>query len=655
MEDNSKYREIFLEESDEYLQVLNDGMLLLEGDPTDKDALNDIFRAAHTLKGMAATMGYNSMASLTHSMETALELFRGGKNKINQRIISLIFKTIDKLSENVEMIRNEDYSDLDIDDLVNDLANTTIEGNGEIEDNTLITYDEDESNNMIIKEAKAQGFNAFRIKVKLDEKTMLKSARAYLVVNRLEQDGNILQIIPSIEDLEGGNFDNEFMVIFLTKSLKEEINAEIDKISEIEEVIIEEVFYTEKNEEDLLPIHSEKEVDSSDTKKNSTAKIGHSNNLNHSIRVDLVKLDHFMNLVSELVIYRNQLDDISDKLKINEINEPLANVARISSDLQDLVLQIRMQPLSVVFDRFPRIVRDLSKELDKDIDFQIEGDQTELDRIVVSELNEPFIHLIRNAADHGIESREKRALANKPPHGLIRLIAYQEGNRVIITLNDDGAGIDPSKIKEAAIRKGMDVEGLNDSQLMQLIFNPGFSTNTEVTSVSGRGVGMDVVKQKINSLGGSIEVTSEVGEGTVFTIKLPLTLSIIQSLMVNIGGEVFAVPLGLVEKVVKVSKEEILNSYNKEVYIYQGKSIPVIRVDEKLNITPSDKAKHLIIVHLGDNYYGLLVDDLLGQQEIVIKKLTGILGKMKEYLGATILGNGNITLILDVGNICSGA
>lgn len=659
MEDNSKYREIFLEESDEYLQVLNDGMLLLEDDPTDTDALNDIFRAAHTLKGMAATMGYNSMATLTHSMETALELFRGGKNKISQNIISIIFKTIDKLTESVEMIRNEDYEELDIEDLILQLSKAMVEGpENEGSAETTSDYEDQESNNMIIKEARAKGFNAFKIIITLDKDTVLKAARAYLVVNRLEQEGDILQITPPVEELEAGNFDNQFTIIYLTKSTRDEIIGEIDKISEIDEIKIEEMDgigsdNLESNEEVTL-IHIDKESKEQKTQESNGTKNTHSSTLNHSIRVDLVKLDQFMNLVSELVIYRNQLDDISDKLKINEINEPLANVARISSDLQELVLKIRMQPLSVVFDRFPRIVRDLSKELGKDIDFQIEGDQTELDRIVVSELNEPFIHLIRNAADHGIETKENRLLAGKPEQGLIRLIAYQEGNRVIINLNDDGHGIDPNNIREAALRKGIEAEGLNDTQLMQLIFNPGFSTNKEVTSLSGRGVGMDVVKQKINSLGGTIEVSSEVGRGTSFVIRLPLTLSIIQSLMVNISGEVFAVPLGLVEKVVKVSKEEILNSYNKEVYIYQGKSIPVIRVDERLGLKSEDKEKHLILVHLGDSYYGLLVDELLGQQEIVIKKLSGVLGKMKEYLGATILGNGNITLILDVGNICSG-
>ncbi|MDY0235523.1 MAG: chemotaxis protein CheA [Gudongella sp.] len=652
MEDNSKYREIFLEESDEYLQVLNDGMLLLEDNPTDSDALNDIFRAAHTLKGMAATMGYNSIATLTHNMETAFELFRGGKNKINQEIISIIFKTIDKLSENVEMIRNGDYSDVDIEELVKALSNTTDDSPGDsigkVETNDC---SDDDTNNMIIREAKRKGFNAFKIKIILEKETMLKAARAYLVVNRLEQDGDIIQITPTVEELEAGNFDNEFSLLYLTKLVKEDIMAGIDKISEIEEVSIEEINHNELDEEYSHAIYDKNE---STNQKVSVPKSPQSSNLNHSIRVDLVKLDHFMNLVSELVIYRNQLEDISDKLRIAEINEPLANVARISSDLQELVLKIRMQPLSIVFDRFPRIVRDLSKELNKHIDFQIEGDHTELDRIVVSELNEPFLHLIRNAADHGIETSEKRVDVGKPEQGLIRLIAYQEGNRVIINLSDDGNGIDPNIIREAAIRKGIEAESLNDTQLMQLIFNPGFSTNKEVTSVSGRGVGMDVVKQKINSLGGTIEVSSEIGKGTNFIIKLPLTLSIIQSLMVKVSGEVFAIPLGLVEKVVRVTKEEILETYNKEVYIYQGKSISVVRVDEKLGLAPLDTNKHLILVHLGDDYYGLLVDELLGQQEIVIKKLSGVLGKMKEYLGATILGNGNITLILDVGNICGG-
>lgn len=651
MDDNSVYKDVFLEESTEYLQILNDGVMMLERDPSDEEALGNVFRAAHTLKGMAATMGYETMTSLTHKLESVLELFRGGNEEVTPTVISLIFSSLDSLSEIINKLRDDDSSETDISQLVAQLNAAATKRETAINEDLDFALEEEETNQKIIFEAAQKGYETYEISIILDDDTVMKGARAYLVVNRLEQNGDVIHTEPSPEELEQGDFDNIFKVLFLTRLTREEIAAEIDGISEIRSCEINKVNPKQIDQPDE---HNEvkEEASVSSSQDTKLSKAGHSNNFGNSIRVDIAKLDNFMNLVSELVIYRNQLEDISTNLRISEINEPLSNVARISTDLQDLVLQIRMQPVSVVFNRFPRMVRDLSKELDKEIDFQIEGEETELDRTVVSELGEPLIHLLRNAVDHGIETREERRNLKKPTKGIVKLSAYQEGNRVIITLSDDGKGLDPEKIREAAVRKGLNIDGLRDTEIQHLIFNPGFSTAKEVTSISGRGVGMDVVKQKISSLGGTIELTSEVGVGTTFTIKLPLTLSIIQSLMVKIADEVFAVPLGLVEKVVKVTDGEIMNSLNREVYMYRGQATPVIRLDKKLGIQASSSGKHLILVHLGDRYYGLLVDDLLGQQEIVIKKLSGVLGKMKEYLGATILGNGDITLILDVGNLC---
>ena len=651
MDDNSVYKDVFLEESTEYLQILNDGVMMLERDPSDEEALGNVFRAAHTLKGMAATMGYETMTSLTHKLESVLELFRGGNEEVTPTVISLIFSSLDSLSEIINKLRDDDSSETDISQLVAQLNAAATKREAAMNEDLDFALEEEETNQKIILEAAQKGYETYEISIILDDDTVMKGARAYLVVNRLEQNGDVIHTEPSPEELEQGDFDNIFKVLFLTRLTREEIAAEIDGISEIRSCEINKVNPKQIDQPDE---HNEvkEEASVSSSQDTKLSKAGHSNNFGNSIRVDIAKLDNFMNLVSELVIYRNQLEDISTNLRISEINEPLSNVARISTDLQDLVLQMRMQPVSVVFNRFPRMVRDLSKVLDKEIDFQIEGEETELDRTVVSELGEPLIHLLRNAVDHGIETREERRNLKKPTKGIVKLSAYQEGNRVIITLSDDGKGLDPEKIREAAVRKGLNIDGLRDTEIQHLIFNPGFSTAKEVTSISGRGVGMDVVKQKISSLGGTIELTSEVGVGTTFIIKLPLTLSIIQSLMVKIADEVFAVPLGLVEKVVKVTDGEIMNSLNREVYMYRGQATPVIRLDKKLGIQASSSGKHLILVHLGDRYYGLLVDDLLGQQEIVIKKLSGVLGKMKEYLGATILGNGDITLILDVGNLC---
>lgn len=657
MDDTQRYRELFFEETDEYLQTLDDCVLELEKDPDNSSLLDEIFRAAHTLKGMAATMGYKTMTELTHRMENVFELFRSGSAAVDSDIVSLIFRCLDKLSEIVEDLREENYIEYDIDDLLKELDNvsgvkTEITNRGHNPVFSVSNEEIGETDAMLIQKAKVKNYNAFNIAVKVTEGCLLKGARAYLVVNKLEQQGDIIHTDPSPEILEEGEYEDVFKLIYLTKLEKEQVHEIIENTAEIEDVIVEDAEVNNVREANVEETKG-REIKKTKGKKAKETNRTTSHHLNQSIRVDLDRLDSFMNLVSELVIYRTRLEDISNQHNLTEINEPLEHVGRITSDLQDLVLKIRMQPVNVVLNRFPRMIRDLSKELDKEIELIIEGEETELDRTVVSELGEPLVHLIRNAADHGIESREERIKLGKSEVGLIKLTAYQEGNRVVITVKDDGKGIDPEKIRESAIKKGISTEGMGKRDLIQLIFHQGFSTVENVTNISGRGVGMDVVRQKISSLGGDIQVISEVDVGTTFLIKLPLTLSIIQALMVNIGKEAFALPLGIIERVVKVEPQDIVKSYNSEVYIERGKAIPVIRLNEKLGLEPTEEDKHIILITLGEKFYGLLVDDLIGQQEIVIKKLGGTLNRMKEYLGATILGNGEIVLILDVGNLCS--
>lgn len=663
MDDTTRYRDLFFEETDEYLQTLNECILELEEHPEEKGLLDEIFRAAHTLKGMAATMGYKTMTELTHSMENVFELFKNGKLKITAETITLIFSCLDKLAEIVEDLRGEIEKEYDITHLLQSLEELSSGGKdvqaerGDDFD-TISLNSLDDTIKMLINNGKERSYDAYNIAVKLDEKCTLKGARSYLIINRLEQNGDVIHLDPPAEKLEEGSFDRIFRVIFLSQLSLDEVKQNVKDNVEIENIIVERIDLskieksTEEVEERIEEINDVEFVkEENDTQENSSSKSGH-NTMNQSIRVDLSRLDRFMNLVSELVIYRTRLEDLSTKYKATEIYEPLENVERITSELQDLVLKIRMQPVKVVLNRFPRMIRDLSQELDKTIELLIEGEETELDRTVVSELAEPLVHLIRNAADHGIESRERRHELGKSEKGLINLSAYQEGNRVILIVKDDGKGIDPQIIEKSAVRKGIDTKGLSERDMINLIFHPGFSTVEHVTNVSGRGVGMDVVKQKILSLGGTIDVESKIDEGCTFTIKLPLTLSIIQALMVNIGEETFALPLGIIEKIVKVKKEEISLSHDKEIYLYREKMVPVIRTNEKLGIESTRENNHLILITLGHKYYALLVDDLIGQQEIAIKKLSGTLGNMKEYLGATILGNGDITLILDVGNLC---
>jgi len=636
MDDTLKYRELFFEETDEYLQSLNDNLLLLEKDTESPGTIDEIFRSAHTLKGMAATMGYTTMTELTHNMENVLDQFKKGSLKVTTDVVSVIFKCLDKLSEITEDLRKDHYPDYDISSLLGELSGLSKPSSAPLKKETAeienLSFDEiSDMDASIIRQAIDKEFKAYSIVVKVTETCMLKGARAYLVVNKLEQSGEILQTSPGVEDLEEGNYDQIFKLLYLSQKEKEEVLEMIENVSEIEEVAMKEI--TEEDLQNVYEVTSVKEEESKaesvisadlhkeEKKDRQEEKHGTSGHASQSIRVDLSRLDNFMNLVSELVIYRTRLEELSTQYKATEINEPLEQVARITSDLQDLVMKIRMQPVNVVFNRFPRMVRDLTQELGKDMDLLIEGEETELDRTVVSELGEPLVHLIRNAADHGIESREERIAQGKNPKGTIKLIAYQEGNKVVIKVSDDGKGIDPERIRESADRKGIPTDGLNKSELIQLIFNQGFSTNTEVTNISGRGVGMDVVRSKITSLGGNIEVDSVIGQGTSFEIKLPLTLSIIQALMVHVSDETFALPLGLIEKVVKVNDGDIKDAHNGEVYVYREKVIPVIRIDEKLSLLNKSENQHIIMVLIGGKQYGLLVDELIGQQEIVIKKL----------------------------------
>ncbi|HPP31789.1 MAG TPA: Hpt domain-containing protein, partial [Soehngenia sp.] len=401
MDDNSKYKELFFEETEEYLQLLNDNMLRIEQNINDISSLEEMFRAAHTLKGMAATMGYKSMTDLTHRMESLLGLLKSGESFEDNNIINLIFRCLDKLTEIVEDLRNN-KDDTYVNDLIEELEqiinkDKVIKNTKKESDLTEFKLSDTDEN--VIKSAYEKGYNAFVIDITVDDGCLLKGPRAYLVINNLEKIGDVIYTNPDAQSIENGEYDKKFRLILLTKENIEDIKEKIENISEIEDVDILEIqpnytSETNKNSE------TAKTQNKKDNNKPET-KLTSNNNLNQSIRVDIQKLDSFMNLVSELVIYRTRLEDVAKRTDISDIDEPLSHVARITSELQDLVLKIRMQPVSVVFNRFPRMVRDLSKELNKKINLVIEGEETELDRTVVSELSEPLIHLIRNAADHG--------------------------------------------------------------------------------------------------------------------------------------------------------------------------------------------------------------------------------------------------------------
>lgn len=662
--DTSQYMTMFLEESMENLQTLNESLLELEKSPEDVDTLNKIFRVAHTIKGMAATMGFNDIADLTHSMEDVLSEFRDGKMKVTQNVVTVLFDCLDTLEKMINIIEEGSDSVIDIKKIIEDLEKTKKVDLEESKEEEVEILDSKESLKLneydlsIIKQAIERDYNALELRIVLSQTTLLKSARAFLIVQDLEQKGEIIKSNPSTEKIENEEFDFTLEFIILTTSTKEEIKSLIENISEVESVEVKNVEITKmknisKSKIDEKIIKETVEVKPKEINKVEKIKEEKkikNKKVHQSVRVDLEKIDNLMNMVSELVIYRTRLEQIVIDNKSTELNETLEQVGRTTSELQDLVMKIRMLPLDVVFNRFPRMIRDVSVELNKEINFIIEGSDTELDRTVIDEIGEPLIHLLRNAADHGIESREERIKAGKNPIGTIKLQAYQEGTKALIKVTDDGAGIKVDKIRKKAESVGISTEGMSENDIINLIFAQGFSTNEVVTDISGRGVGMDVVKTKISSLGGSVELTSEEGIGSTFIIRLPLTLQIIQALLINVGEETFAISLGFIDRVISYSKENIKKINGKEVIIYRDDVIPLVRLNERLGINSSDKnKKFVIIVNAGDKTFGLLVDSLIGQQEIVIKPLGRTLKNLNEYIGATILGNGLVTLILDVG------
>lgn len=684
--DTSQYLSMFLEESMDNLQSLNEALLELEQNPENLEKINEIFRVAHTIKGMAATMGFNYMADLTHNMEDVLAKFRTGELKADHNVVTVLFKCLDTLEQMVDNVSENSSDEFDISDIIRGLKGISNEKEVEIVVNTEEKQEINEElsgikknikENLklneydisVVNQANDRGFNVFNIGIILEEETLLKSARAFLIFQSLEECGEIIKSFPNAEDIENENFDREIDLLYISNVNKKDIEDIIVNISEIQEVIVEKFEFQQDNKNDFIAetkienkdIKVEKEKPKDVNKKEQIAAKPIENNdeqknvkkkVHQSVRVDLERLDKFLTMVSELVIHRTRLEEISSRNKYVELNETLEEVGRTTSDLQDLVMKIRMLPLEIVFNRFPRMIRDLSLELGKEIELSISGSETELDRTVIDEIGEPLIHLLRNAADHGIESAEERNAKGKSSKGNIKLSAYSEGTKAVIKVEDDGKGLDVEKIKAKAEKVGINTSGMNDNDIKNLIFAQGFSTSEKVSDISGRGVGMDVVKTKISSLGGTVEVISEKNKGTTFIIRLPLTLQIIKALLVKVGTETMAISLGYIDRVLDFSGDMVKKTNNREVIIYNDEIIPLIRISEKLNITAEDDTKdYIVVAKVGEKNVGLLTNGLLGQQDIVIKPLGKTLQSVKEYIGATILGDGVVTLILDVAAI----
>lgn len=660
----NQYLEVFLDESKENIQVINDQLLNLEKNPEDLSIVNEIFRAAHTLKGMSATMGYEDLADLTHKMENVFDQIRNENISVNPDMMDVMFDCVQILEEMIFDIENGGDGKKDVQEIVSLLKQietgkviekevaATVEKTIEVRQENQIDINDFEIT--VINQAKSDGHFVYLINISLAEDCLLKAARVFMVFEVLESCGDVIKSLPTVEDLENENFDHSFSVIFVTKDSKEDIKNRILKVSEIVNVEITdyEIFKQESKVEEsdttTKENTSKKELKSS---KNQTVTKKASSK---TIRVNIERLDILMNLFEELVIDRGRLEQISQELDHADLKSTVERISRISSNLQNIILNMRMVPIENVFNRFPRMIRQLARELGKKIDLKIEGAETELDRTVIDEIGDPLVHLIRNALDHGLELPNERLESGKPEEGLLLLKAYHSGNHVFVEITDDGQGINKEKVLNKAINSGLiseeEASTLTDQQINELIMMSGFSTAKQVSDISGRGVGLDVVRNTIESIGGTINIYSEEGKGTTFSIQLPLTLSIISVMLVVLNEEIYAIPLSSIIETAVIKKEQILKAHNKEVIDFRGHVVPLVHLNDVFGFDQQNNDSDyysIVIVNKGDKMAGLVVDSFIGQQEIVLKNLGNYLTNIFAISGATILGNGRVALIID--------
>ncbi|WP_442599520.1 chemotaxis protein CheW [Neobacillus sp. D3-1R] len=672
----NQYLEVFIEESKEHLQACNVHLLELEKSPEDIKIVNEIFRSAHTLKGMSATMGYEDLASLTHQMENVLDAIRNLKISVTPEILDVVFEAVDHLEAMVQSISEggdgkrdvssvvEKFKKIEKGEAINTISSTIQEVAAAVMTEKVVgknNYDEFEMT--VIQQSKEQGFNCFEITVSLREDCLLKAARVFMVFEVIEKIGEVIKSNPSVDQLEEEQFDHSFTITVVSKETTDDIEKKVLKVSEVQkvEVMSLDIEQLRQQTEAVVIEAGLLESQPSNVKENNDVQVEEEQKkskqvsvANKTIRVNIERLDILMNLFEELVIDRGRLEQISRELNNQELHETVERMTRVSGDLQNIILNMRMVPVDTVFSRFPRMVRQLARDLNKKLNLDIIGAETELDRTVIDEIGDPLVHLLRNAIDHGIETPDVRRQRGKNEEGTIVLKAYHSGNHVFIEIEDDGAGISRERVLQKAINKGIVSEqvaaSLTDKQVYELIFASGFSTAEKISDISGRGVGLDVVKNTIESLGGSVTIDSELGKGSIFSIQLPLTLSIISVMLVEIQKEKYAIPLSSIIETAIVKREEILNAHNQKVIDFRGKVVPLLFLKDLFEVPEvkeDDGFYSVVIVRKGDRMAGLVVDSFIGQQEVVLKSLGSYLTSAFAISGATILGDGQVALIVD--------
>ncbi len=688
----NQYLEVFIEESKENLQTVNDSLLKLEKDPSNLDLVSEIFRAAHTLKGMSATMGYQDLANLTHKIENVLDAVRNKQVAVDTDLLDIVFDSLEDLEAMVTDIASGGDGQRDV-EVVVDKLNRIEQGEkpsdvqqdtGAVQETAATSAPTNEESHgvegldefelTVLQESNDRGFQNVQLSVYLREDCLLKAARVYMVFEVLEQVGEVIKSTPPVDQLEEEDFGNQFHVLLVTQEEPTEIENRVMKVSELEKVEVQpfsiEDYKTNQQEqlqeqeqsqqEETQPPESQEreqaevQTPATSQKKEAEAEPKQQQAQNKTIRVNIERLDVLMNLFEELVIDRGRLEQISSELNHNELSETVERMSRISGDLQSIILNMRMVQVEQVFNRFPRMVRQLARDLHKKINLEISGAETELDRTVIDEIGDPLVHLIRNALDHGIETPEERVAQGKPEEGTLHLKAYQSGNHVFIEISDDGGGINRDKVLQKAIDNNVVTpeQGatLDDQQVYELIMESGFSTADKISDVSGRGVGLDVVKNTIESLGGSISIDSTLHEGSIFSIQLPLTLSIISVMLVEVEEEKYAIPLSSIIETAIIKKEDIMKAHNKKVIDFRGKIVPLVSLKDVFEVPGEEEDEShysVVIVRKGDKMAGLIVDSFIGQQEVVLKALGNYLSNVFAISGATILGDGQVALIVD--------
>jgi two-component system, chemotaxis family, sensor kinase CheA len=620
--DPSRYAELFLTESREHLSAINHLLLALEREPGNHEPVRELFRAAHTIKGMSAAMGYAAVADLTHELESVLDRVRRGDESLSPVLLDLLFTVADALERGIELAVAGRADELDPGDLIHRLR-----GAGPRTPTEELPIPPLELAVMPTTPAAAPGEVVAR--VRLAAGAPLPGVRAFLVVQRAETIGRVVEVLPPVEALQAGKFDGEFTLRLETTLVADEIVAALKAVGDVERVTVD--------------------------GRRENAETRGLWRATRSVRVELGRLDNLTNLIGELVIARGRLAQLAASTGNDELEETLAAASRLIAELQSGIMSCRMVPVGQIFDRFPRLVRDAGRRLGKRIEFDVEGQQIELDRSMLDEIGEPIVHLLRNAVDHGIELPEARAAAGKPEAGHLTLSASRERSSVVIRVEDDGRGIDRRRVLEKARALALvdgDASDLSEDDLLRLIARPGFSTATEVTELSGRGVGIDVVQSRVRALGGTVEIRSAAGVGTVVTVRLPLTLAIVRALLARVGDETYAVPLTHVDETVELEGDAVRTVQGREVMIIRGDVLPLLRSRSLLYLPAAPRPREQVIVlEIGERRAGLVVDELTGQQDIVVKQYDPVRGGAAIFGGATILPNGSPALIVDAGSL----